>query len=198
MGLGFPLQAVMKHRYCQTITLSSVAGVITQQSFWANGMFDPYLPAGGQQPLFFDQMTPHYDHYTVISSKIKCTFYDQDTNIPCMAGIYINDTSGVSSIGNYEDANEQTQNCGHKIVGFATIGGAVPSVSGSWKAETIFGGDPLDNDEMKGSSTANPVEDQYYTIYQQPMNQTATIDINVYVEIEYTAVWTELKKISGS
>jgi len=79
-GAGFPQKMVMTHKYCDKVQLTSTLGVITNYLFSTNGLYDPNITGTGHQPAYFDQMTPIYNNYTVIMSRIKVTFWADDTN----------------------------------------------------------------------------------------------------------------------
>lgn len=197
LGLGFPQQSKFIHRYATadfTLT-NTTSGAISFAQYWCNGMFDPQLALGGQQPMNFDQMAALYDHYTVVSSKIWVRFVPTEgKDVVC--GVFVNDGSGTAAFVDWEDANETPQNLGNVLL--TGLDWRQKSVSGSWNAYKLFGPDPLDNDELKGSGSANPQEDQYFCLYAQALEKTIFYTVKAQILIEYTAIWTEPKKVSGS
>lgn len=61
----------------------------------------------------------------------------------------------------------------------------------------VRGDQPLGNDELKALPTANPLEQQYYTLFlTSPPALTGRC--NVCVTITYTATWLELLNLNKS
>jgi len=196
-GTGFPKLLTIKHRYVDgNLTLTAGAGLMGNAVFSANGMFDPNITFAGHQPLYFDQMAPLYNHYTVISSKFKVTV-TSDTALGTTrpfthVGVYV----APSAIGiptNIDTVAEQPGS----ISKVNRSGGPVTILQKSWNARQAFGGNTMDNDELQGTSAANPAEQQYFVLFFQGQ-QVATTEIFVVIEIEYTAVWDELRTVAGS
>ena len=58
---------------------------------------------------------------------------------------------------------------------------------------------PLANPNLQGDAAANPVETQAFIIFNRPVDQTVvSMQFNLYVSIEYDAVWTELRTMTMS
>jgi len=192
---GFPKQLQVKHRYYERVRLNALLGVLTINNFRANGMFDPYATGVGHQPLYFDQLSAVYNHFTVIRSKITAKFIQQTDAAGCagsICGIYVDDdTSTLASISDIVEQNSSV---------FKT---ALPSgenqaiVSQTWDAVQTFGPNPLANDNLQGTPGTDPTEQSIFCVYFQPMaaaNTTGELE----VFIEYTAIWDELKNVAGS
>ena len=73
---GFPKQLAITHKYSQEGRLTYIGPNANVQyyAFGVNCLYDPYLALGGGQPLYFDQLSAIYNHYTVMRSRIKVTF----------------------------------------------------------------------------------------------------------------------------
>lgn len=72
--VGFPSSLQTKLRYHEGMTFASAAGVVSQNVFRANSLFDPNETGTGHQPMFFDQFAQVYARYVVKRSTIKVTF----------------------------------------------------------------------------------------------------------------------------
>jgi hypothetical protein len=178
----------MTHRYFDGFTVTSTAGVFTSYIMSANGMYDPNITGTGGQPTYFDQVGSIYDHYTVMKSTVEFTFL---VDKPCLVYSWIDDdTTAVSNV----DAAAQTTS----VVRLVTNLNTKPTViRHSWNAKQYFGGDILDNDNLQGSTAANPSEQSYYCIgcrTQDGSNVIMTVTATLY----FTAVWDELKTIPAS
>lgn len=192
---GFPKKLLVKHKYVETVTNTNVAGIPGSYLFNCNGMYKPNYSTAGHQPLYFDQMYAIYNHYTVIGSRIKVTatpsaVYAVGANL----AIYINDDTTYSGLSNINNAQEQHSG----KFRFSAAGANQPVVMYSkWSAKKTFGGSVLGNDLLQGTYNANPTEASYYQIMVYPLDGgVQTWYLNV--EIEYLAVWDELKDIASS
>lgn len=66
-------KTVAKLRYVDTISIDAGSASIASHVFRANGADDPDLTSTGHQPLMWDEYTPLYGQYRVLSSTIKIT-----------------------------------------------------------------------------------------------------------------------------
>lgn len=143
--------------------------------------------------MYFDTCAAIYNHYTVISSKLKCNIVvdtDDTTTSTTSSGfaiVYIEDDTTVS-ISSFSQASEQPSST---LVQPLTKG-VTRVIRKSWNARQAFSGDTMDNNALRGSSAALPTEEQSFVLVMAaPVLQTAIV--NVVFELEYLAVWTELK-----
>lgn len=96
-GLGFPKKMIMTHRYCANQSVQSSTGVMANYVFSCNGMYDPDITGTGGQPLYFDQMTAIYNHYTVIGSKVTIKVLNASPSTGIIGcGILINDDTATT------------------------------------------------------------------------------------------------------
>lgn len=193
MGQGFPKKLSMTHRFDQIIALNTQpVGAYSVFHLSANGLFDPSITGGAHQPLYFKELAAIYDHYTVIGSKItvKVAKTDAFTNIPVIVGCYINDDSTAGPTGVL--AMMEHPSATHKLVQASS---PTAQFSLKWSAKKTFGGSVLGNDNLQGTATANPTEQSVYTLFiDSSVNATQT-SVLFTVEIEYIAVWDELRDI---
>ncbi len=188
--MGFPRKLRFTHKYFDYSTGTS-AGVMNTQQFSCNGLFDPNTTGVGHQPVYFDQLTPIYNHYTVMKSFIVFRITSTGTN-DLMAGGYIDDDT--SAAPNFFSTVEQS---GSRVTVINHLNAHPTVFSLSWDAKKYFGGDILDNDNLQGNVGANPTEQSYFTF------QIVSIDSAAYTytwtaEIVYDAIWDEIKTIGTS
>lgn len=170
--------------------LLQTSAAVASAEYRCNGMYQPYTIAGNQ-PMYFDQVAAIYRHYTVIASKMKCTFsISQPTATVNYAtvGIKVND-DGVSPTGAPSVLSHPTT-----TYGVCTNANGPLVLTKNWSARRAFGGNTMDNDQLRGNDTTNPVEEQYFTIFAYT-NDTTYAQVVALAEIEYTAVWTELRDV---
>jgi len=191
-GIGFPKTMKMVHKFAQTIQLTGTSGAYNALEYVANGMTTPSAVSG--QPQYFDQMSDLYNHYTVIGSKIKivCVPISGSTNFSW--GCYLNDDA--TNLTDEDDAKQQAS-CTWK----ACTANSLPGdniIRKKWSAKKTFGGSVLANVSLEGSPSANPTESTYYVIWLRDINGTTTTVASFMVEIEYIAIWKEVKDIISS
>ena len=200
MGKGFPAKIVMTHKYVETVTLSSPAvASYNAITYRANGMFDPRVAAGGHQPLGFDQMSALYNHWTVIGARVRfkvvrdkssdsrviqlCSYLDDDATLP----------------GSYEQLLEQNR-LRSVVMGAANSTGEgerYVTLTTKFSARKQFGTGALSKDSLQGSATADPAEQSFFVLAITSPSAVAQ-GVVVQVEIDYLAVWTEVKDIAQS
>lgn len=194
LGNGFPRKLKCVHTYHQSAQLVSTGGSLASQMNRCNGMYDPDATAAGHQPLYFDQLNALYNHFCVIGSKITYYFsHSATTNLLVQVTSYINDDTTLS-VTNLDNLAEQVS---AKTVIIPAGSNNRYKISQSWSAKKFFGKPVLGNKALTGSGTADPTEQSVYVLSAaQPGGASANIDVQV--EIEYIAIWSELKEITGS
>jgi len=192
---GFPKQLMITHRYVDTFVLATSSSLIGKYVFSANGLFDCNISGTGHQPMYFDQQTGIYNHYVVVRSKIKVYASSAaSAGVPTMLCILGNDdptTTPVSMEGVRENANASLMKMIVPDQGSSVI------LTASYDANQIFGPSALSQDSLEGTAAANPTEGYFFVVCQQGIPVTGTT-INYFVEIEYQALWRELKDIVSS
>jgi len=118
LGYGFPKAIKITHKYVDTIALTCTSGVPQKLTYYANGMYAiKSSPGGGHQPLFFDQLTALYNHYTVIGSKITFKWVNASTSTPPMVySLFVNDDT--TQISAYPGVLAEQPNTKSKVTGF--------------------------------------------------------------------------------
>jgi len=193
-GQGFPKKLTMTHRWRQIIAVNTgAAGARADYVFRANGMYDPSVTGGTHQPYYFTQLSAIYNHFTVIGSKIKVHIKKSDasTTVPTFCNLMINDDSTVTpamlALMEHPSAKHGlVQGYDQTLV-----------LTNKWSAKKTFGGSVLGNDNLQGSGSADPTEQSCYVLsLDSSINSTQT-SVDLLVEIDYIAVWEELKDITN-
>lgn len=196
VGKGFPKKMTMTHKYSQLVNMVSTVGGNTQYFFSCNGMFDPDATGTGHQPYYFDQMSALYNHYTVIGSKFSVRAVPfTATSESWTMSLTTNDDTVTTNVvplaqAEYSDgkvrlipANTNSMEC---------------TMRAKWSAKKVFGGSILANDNLQGNSGANPAEQTYYQMALRSTDSASTVSVYCMVQIEYIAVWDELKDVAQS
>jgi len=193
--VGFPPKMTYKLKYNEAIQLTPSTTALTNYQFRANSLYDPDYTSTGHQPLYFDQIINIYDHYVVIGSKIKVTC-NRNTSSANAARvcIYLNDdvSIGPSSL---VTASEQSTG---KVTSVGVVDTVPLYLSLGFSSKKIFGPNPLANANLKGSATTNPSEEAIFTILCQSTAASGSAIVEMFVEIEYTAIFFELKDMNTS
>jgi len=195
VGRGFPSRMTFTHRYVDNFTLASTLGSLDYHVFRMNGMYDPDFTSTGHQPIFFDQLTPIYEHWTVIGAKI--TFHivpSTSSTYPAQFILFQNSASGASfsSTSVIAEQNKATvrQSC---------MGSTKPIVLKlKYSAKKTFGGSVLGNPDLQGTASADPTEISFAYLGVKANDPAVSCTFWVRVTIDYISVWDERKVIAQS
>lgn len=197
MGTGLPQKVMVKHKYVETFNSSLTAGQLKAFAWRANGMYAPSLLTGGHQPMYFDQYSALYNHFCVIGSKALITIShiseaDNPHTFRICAFLDDNNTLSATSLDGVAEAT-QARRSKHVVA----EQGTPTYVKSTFSAKRVFGGSILGNKALTGTAAADPTELSYHVL---AMEATPTLTANFVctVEIEYIAIWTELKEVAQS
>lgn len=192
-SFGFPTKLQVKHRYAEIVGLNAAAAAAPATYQWrANGMYDPNYTGTGHQPLYFDQLSTIYDHFTVVKSYIKLTLANASST-PATVCVFLNDDTTVTPAtidGRMEQSSART-------IFLAKEAGAQVMYL-KFDAYKVFGGSILGNDNLQGTSAADPVEQAIFTVSASSSDAGAATSVYCQAEIVYTAVWDETRDIAQS
>lgn len=186
--VGFPQKMVCKLRYVARATLTSTAGALTTSNFQANNLY-AVQGSSAHQPMYFDNLMAIYNHYVVLGSKIDITASPNaagSTN-GAVISVFLNDDTNVvptsiDAIGEQSSARNASLSA---VMDFPT------KIYCTYSAQKVFGPNAIQNVELKGDATANCADTVVYSVSMQSTSGDAVI--NILAEIEYTAVFFELK-----
>lgn len=182
--------------YAQQLT--AAAGFTASRFFIANGLFDPDISGSGHQPMGFDQMMALYTTYTVMRATLTITGLPE-SNGTCF-GIYLSpDTTSIT------DPIRLIENGLMKFIHLSPNSGAVNrigSVSMSCDIPAYFGRPRgrtlLNDDNLAGTSGANPFEGVYFGICAWCFYSSAAVIVDYDVMLTYDAIFHEPRKLTVS
>jgi len=191
---GFPDQLMVTHKYVACVTKSSASGALAYYLFSANGLHDPDITATGGQPLYFDQCSAIYDHYTVMASRCKVLFSGQGSTsgpqVYCALGKDDDTNSNYTGISDFVSDD---------LTAWGLTGGVANNplkLSASFDARKTYGIKDIPADStMSGGAASNPAEQTYFRIAVQEAQFTNTVTVNLFVELEYDTIWRERKDV---
>lgn len=184
---------IIKHRYVETRTLSASSSTATQ-FLSCNGMRDPNVSGTGHQPLYFDQQTALYGYYVVTSSKCKWTIAPASASLEetMLVSVQINDDLTSTAITGTREQNS-SQN---RVLGGTNSPYVV--INQYWDAKSRFGKNPTEQADLKGTSTTDPTNLDYFMLFMRPFDNASSVSCDVLFELEYTAHWFDHKDVENS
>jgi len=202
---GMPLARTCRLRYTSSKQFDCASQTVPWNNFAANGIYDPDLATGGEQPMGFDQWAALFNHYIVKGAKITMyVSYDDLTASslpePCVVGILLSDSISVP----YTDWKGLVE-CGkgsHRFIG--TMGGpGITKVVAKFSARKFFNIKSIrDNtrNTIGSVNTANPTDLAVFICWGQQTNAAAITSqkLNVNFIIDYIVEWSEPKEIGRS
>jgi len=194
-GKGFPKKCSVTHKYNEIVEISSTLGSIGNHQFVANGLFDPNFTSGGHQPMYFDQFSAIYDHYTVIGSKITAkVMHKTSAGVPMTVAVFLNDDSAISGsiLSSMKEQNKSN------YIQLAAADNNIRKIGLNYSTKKTFGGSILGNDNLQGTISSNPTETSFFTFVAQCTDGVSSSTLVLDVMIEFIVVWDELRDIGGS
>lgn len=173
-------------RYCDEFLISHVGGLVNDQIFRMNSVFDPDRTNVGHQPLGFDQLTPLYDHYRVnsFSWHVNASSSSAGYNISCAP---VNGAQVITVLG-----------------ALGEYGPAITKAQGNGSPSAIFNGNALlstfqgrsqmsyHSDDLTAATVAtNPNEVLDFHIVTHNPN-AGTIIINYVVTLDYEVIFFDM------
>lgn len=191
---------IVKLRYADRVTLSG--GIINYDTFSATSCYDPYVAAGGHQPMGFDQWAALYEHYIVLGAKCTIKFSmnaasstTQNNNCICFLGLKPANTQVVTNIVTMMEQNKFK---------YKTLTGSTAQpfcvLKKGYSPRKYFGiSNPRDDSDLRAAVTANPVENAYFEIgVGSTTGVTNHQTVEAFVLIEYLCLFTEPRCIGPS
>lgn len=199
---GFPKRTTVKLRYTETVELNAPGGGAAFFVVRANGMFDPNFTGTGHQPLGFDQWMLAYTHFTVVGSRMQVRVMSEldGHQVPC-AGVILKtaESNTHTSMTTIASVKEHTRLTGSKIFYYGDASSYRQSMVARWSGKKWFGKAFLPGSrDYQGSTSADPVEQAFYTVKLYNIGGNDPAAVNAIVTIDYIAVLTEPKFLGGS
>lgn len=186
-----PKQLFNRLKYAETVNVAIGVSGLGSYLYSCNGMYDPNITGTGHQPMYFDQWSAMYNHYTVLKSTMKATVVANTTGATIFSLGQDDDTTinAANSYTIWERPGYQT-----KVVN-SPVEPSGTSLWSKWDAKKVFGADPQSDPALQGSATSNPTEQTFYVIYFDTLPSTT---VTVLVEIWYDVVWDEYVSMVSS
>lgn len=198
---GVPNSINVRLRYSDVITLTSTAGSLSKHVFRSNSLFDPDLTGVGHQPMYYDQLGALYSNYVVLGSKIRVLFS------PIADAIATAQPSGPFEIGILSDPNgttsstattlSETSGCKSTFLNLAQGGNNVKMLTATYSPTKDLALS-ADDDTTGATTSANPSQTWFWTVWMRDTGLSAASSLNIKVEIEFLARFRRREDIAGS
>jgi len=197
---AFPSKKRVTLTYVEYFNVTtSITGAATGQTFRLNGAFDPNQSGVGHQPMAWDQWSPMYNRYTVLSSKITYRVASIDTGIKGgIFGIVIHNaattlpsTTDVTVLSEDDDG----------VHGYFGPDGTASELTKSVDVGKYFTiTNPLEDDTLQAVVTAVPSREVrgYCWVAAAPGTTVAGGVVTFMVRISYDVMFTEPKDLNIS
>ena len=200
---AFPNTFTTSLKYVEVVEIDCEGlGAPKKYEFRANSIYDPNLTGVGHQPIGRDQFSALYDHYTVIGSKLKATFYpkgDYAQNVSMFLGGMTTDTTNTFT--SVSEMLEQSGARGNILTKLGTKASVVRNLKYSPRKMFKIGkGSIIGNARITTQVGTNPTEDAIFQLFavQPDGSSVDPIPIKVLVEIEYIVVFSEKRPLLQS
>lgn len=192
----FPTKTTRWLRYCTDFSLSSSLGVMQTHVFSANGLYDPDTTSTGHQPLGFDEMMRHYEHYHVLLCRWRVVFRNTG-NDGGYCGARVDADSTPLSV--YTDALENGRMVSDVLdkagttLSWKELRGDVNVVKVAGLTRANF----LADGNLRGTVTSNPAEQTYlhFSVWN-PFGTNVTCQGSI--TLEFLACFTEPRPLAPS
>lgn len=168
------------------VRLGNFTGIgIVEEVFRGNGMFDPEVAVGGNQPLGFDEWSNLYRRYRVLASKLTIRVSSGDSVDATMMFVVPLNSSG--SIGNRQELLEN-EKAKKQILGIQTSQnrGVLSYYMPSNKIRGVSESAVKNEIDYSALTTADPQLQWYWHAGIVDVSSSGdTISSDVYIEIEY-------------
>lgn len=195
-GPLFALRGAMPNTYKTTLnyvsheTMDPSAATLSRINFSCNGMFDPYLPTGGHQPMVFDAMMAQYKKYTVIGSRIRVQFANNNSTIPAAYCCGVSLCELASPFQTSLEKYIENGNCTWKT--FAPQSSGMPLLISKWSPKAFNGINKImDNGAYAGTVSANPEKGAEWQIWVGALDTADIPGIIVQIFVEYQIIFHE-------
>jgi hypothetical protein len=188
-------------RYVSRISLNpTLAGGVVKYTYSANGLYDPDITAIGHQPNKFDQLVGvFYNHYTVTSCNISCTFMSESVVQAGRHVVGIIRSSGTTVPSTFNAIIENKLNVKYNVGGTMNGGASKTVVKHKCNLSSFLGQKVLSEDDNSGTNSTNPKEQVYFNIFASSLAVDENGDpIDVLVVLDYVATLHERINLNDS
>lgn len=193
-----------KHKYVENFIITGgAAGVFGSTYAYAlNGMYDPYLGAGGHQPYGFDELSPWFNSYCVTSCEVAVTAVAPNSG-SVVLGISWRPSAGSfnpAGLGISDFAEKDNSRWVYVPVTPARFGDNTVALQpfDIAKLEGKTRSQILTENEFQGTPAGNPASVPQLFFNTADAAGTSGSTCALIVELTYTAIWRGRKTFGQS
>lgn len=191
---GMPKSLITTLKFHDTKTLNvGAAGIAGVQVYRLNCIRDPDYTGVGNSARGFDQMMLIYDHFYVMASTIRVTYWSKD--------IVQNNTVGVAFRDDFAAENNAydyiEQDCVYKLLGGQNSGSSQKTVQRHFRYKP-YNGVSYKESENKGDAVNTPTEVTYAHVFAANEFAVDTLGTQCTIDIYYKVMFTEQKDLISS
>lgn len=188
-----------KLAYGRITTANVSAGALLTESFTINGLYDPEVAIGGNQPLYFDQYMAMYKNYRVYACKVivRMSCGSSTNNMFHATAAMHPSSNGAAPYGSIQTAYQQRGAVYRNLV--PTAGNVV--LKGYYRISNVLGLPRLEvaiDDNMSGTASANPPISAYCHVYVKNNDGTNIVPLTYEVKLVYYAKFYNLVEVAAS
>ncbi len=191
--IAMPKKKTVAMRYVEAISLNPGAGGMANYVFRTNSLFEPDFTGVSHQPLFYDEISPSYESYRVIKSKIKVTPIASANAgvVPALWGVFKDDntaldyTTGLAII-------EDSRNSKNWGLSFNAPNQkyVATHLTSSFNAKRDLSPEAANNSVPVSSSPSSTEFAMYYQVWASSTGVNDPGALEFLIELEYVAEFT--------
>lgn len=172
------------------------AGVLADQVFGANGLYDPDITNAGHQPRGFDQLIALYDHYVVIGSKIEVMFSTVGDTRDLVCGVTLRDSN--TSFVALENVILPLESPFTSYAVVRAAAGEPAKLAQTFSPKFLGRTKYLSDPDLKGDSSSNSDEMGFYHVWAQALDDGDQGAVRALVRITFEVMFIEPKMPTAS
>lgn len=182
--------------------LTSSFGILANDYFWLNSLYQPYNSSSTRQPFGFDQYAALYENYIVTAADVKVTLWNSTTTVPVVACVTItDDTFSPASYLMTEliERSMVTKNSYKTITNTTNKVDVIKRKTGMAKAQGKTEIQYMTDLSLNGSAVnASPTNKVVMNIIMSSIDSSSTVGVRWQTDITYHARFYNPKFIANS
>lgn len=192
---GYKMKARLSYAEFGSSLNPTIGPITAGYAYSTNGLYDPNITGAGHQPMGFDQLMLIYERYTVIHAKIIVTLTNKDTTNDNLVGVMV--SRQTSPNVSAQQIIEQGLGVYKSLAPAGNNGDSVTLELSINPNKFLNKSDPLDDEDLAGTSSNNPGTQAYFLIWASGYtSDTSTVLMSS--RLEYVAIFHMPKELTQS
>lgn len=192
---GFPPLMKVDLQYESLITLAPGA-TVASYVLRGNSLFDPDYTGTGHQPRYYDQLTPIYGRYKVLSSAITVEMINGSGTSGAIFAITPN--TEIITFTSWQQASELPRSKTSQIVPVAS---RYPfKLAAQATTKSICGLLPfqVNDEDWSASVGTNPVQIWYWNVNVASIDESTNVQVSFRIRLKYQAIMYDRLDVATS